>query len=129
MTELSESRKTVSLSASATSSLAALKGRFPFSQDFDAARVGIAFAVAQSITPDRPAGFGPLGETTWNVGSLDPSGNLKELMRSLWPGAGDPYMVLETLMNLGLVELGKYISENPAVRFSDLLEVSAPTTG
>lgn len=52
--------------------------------------------------------------TKWNVGSVDPAGDLREMIVSLYPDSDEPYRLMEYLMNEGIDALAKS-SETPDV--------------
>ena len=116
-------RATISLTADANVVVDDLCARFPFSERMDAAKVGIAHAVRAAMTPsgrDRAPGSGT--GTTWNVGSFDNDGQLRELVRALYPRVEeDPYVLVEALMNRGLVALREELESRSPESLTALL--------
>jgi hypothetical protein len=124
MTETVKERKNAALSASAQQAMEELTKEFPFAEGRDAARFAVAYAISRNLPLERSS-LGPLTGTNWNVATLDPDGKLAELIRLTWPDQADAYFLLETLMNVGMTELGKKLAENPALRLSELLSAEA----
>lgn len=81
-----------------------------FVSELDAAKFAMAYAVHQGASAGRSDGT----DTKWNVGSVDPLGNLREMIMSLYPNNDEPYRLMEYLINTGLQELGRN-SETPDV--------------
>jgi hypothetical protein len=72
----------------------------------DAARIGTAFALRVSLPMTRPDNFGPANGSNFNVGSIDPGGELRDLLQALHPDLDeDPYRVVETLMSVGVLAI------------------------
>jgi hypothetical protein len=122
MTDNIAQRSNAALSAKAAAALGELKTRFPFAEDRDAARLAFSFAVSEGLSTTDRDGFGPMtGGINWNVNTLDPSGELAQLVGLLWPDEPDPYRVVETLMNAGMLALAERLAEDPSLKASDLL--------
>lgn len=76
----------------------------------DAARIGAAFALREGLPLARPDDFGPANGSNFNVGSVDPGGELRDLLLALHPDLDDdPYRVLETLMSMGVMVIDERI--------------------
>lgn len=88
----------------------------------DVARIAAAYALRQDLPLTRPDDFGSASSANYNVGSIDPGGQMRGLLLALHPElADDPYRVLETLINLGTLELDRQISEGKIVSLQDLV--------
>lgn len=88
----------------------------------DVARIAVAFAVRQDLPLGRPSDFGPASNANYNVGSLDPGRDLRGLVLALHPDlTDDPYRVIETLMNVGTLELDRQVNAGTIVSLQDLL--------
>lgn len=106
----------------------AILARFPFPEKTQAIRLGLAYAIRRQLAPVRGDNFGHPGDgQNMNVGSFDPTGEIRALIQALYPDADDPYQVAETLMSLGLVALGQEVTEKRVQRLRDILE--APDEG
>lgn len=76
----------------------------------EAARIGVAFALREGLPLTRPDDFGPASGSNFNVGSVDPGGELRDLLLALHPDLGDdPYRVLETLMSTGITAIDERV--------------------
>lgn len=77
----------------------------------EAARIGAAYALREGLPLTRPDDFGPANGSNFNVGSVDPGGELRDLLLALHPDLDDdPYRVLETLMSAGICALDERIA-------------------
>ena len=123
-------RTTLSLTTDTNKVVDELCDRYRITERMDAAKLGIAYGVRAGITPsthDRPAGSGT--GTTWNVGSFDPAGDLRTLVEALYPLAeGDPYVLVEALMNRGLVALRVEILSRRPLTLSAVIQLPPPTS-
>lgn len=130
---LNQGRATISLTQETNQIVDDLCVRFPLTERMDAAKVGVAFAIRKSLTPsgrDRESGSGT--GTTWNVGSFDNDGQLRELVRALNPSTSeDLYVLLEALMNRGLLALRDLLAGRSASSLTELLALAdaLPTQG
>jgi hypothetical protein len=123
MTETTTNRRNIALTGQATLAAESIREKFPFGQAMDLARFGVAYAIKKGIKPERPADFRADG-TNWHVGSIDSTGDFRELVRLTFPAAcevSDPYTVVETLMTLGILQLAKDLNEDPSLRLSEIL--------
>ena len=103
-----------------------LVDRFPFASPLEVARVGAAFALREKLPLTRPDDFGPANGSNYNVGSIDPQGELRDLLVALHPEIDeDPYRVVETLMSVGTVELDKRVAAGRVLSLRDLITPSA----
>jgi hypothetical protein len=119
-----ETRATVSLSPEAGAIASEIRERYRFTDLMDVARFGVAVAVAHQISPDGGRTPGP-ASGTWNLGSLDRDSELRNLIKVLYPDqAQDPSLALETLMDKGLILLGKLIKSNHEPTLMSLVEHS-----
>lgn len=72
-----------------------------FASELDAAKFAMAYAARNGVAEGRAEG----ADTKWNVGSVDPAGDLREMVLSLYPESDQPYRLIEHLMNHGIQEL------------------------
>ena len=84
--------------------------RLPIGGVVDIARVSIAFALREGAATERPTDFGIANGANYNVGSVDPGGELRSALQALRPELeGDPNRVLETLMTIGALAIDTMI--------------------
>ena len=121
----SPGRVTISLTSETDAIVDELCRRFHVKERMDIARVGFAFGVRAGIMPtahDRPLGSGT--GSTWNVGTLDPGGELRSLTQALYPGnADDPYLLVESLINRGLSLLAQRVESDQPITLTELSEL------
>src|ERR1700693_4272598 len=94
---MAEDKKTIGLTETSKKIMDDLVEKAGFKQDMDAAKFAFALAVNRGQEPGPVDGAGAI----WNVGSFDEGGDLKALIRNLFPNADAPYRALESLMNTG----------------------------
>lgn len=82
-----------------------------FGSELDAAK----FAMAHAIKGGTAAGRADGADTKWNVGSVDPTGDLRSLLSAFYPAVDEPYRLMEYLMNEGLAALAGNEAETPDV--------------
>src|SRR5262245_43041944 len=91
-----------------------------FKEGIPAAKFALAYAIRLAIEPKAYEGI----ETIWNIGSFDPSGELRDLISVFSPNTGTPYRIAEDLMNAGFDLLGQNIATTSHINLSDLIEAS-----
>lgn len=105
-----------------------LVNRFPFAALVDTARVGAAFALREGMSLSRPEDVGPANGSNYNVGSVDPGGELRDLLLALHPHIEeDPYRVLETLMSQGVLAIDERVASGEILSLRDLMGVELST--
>jgi len=120
--EQESGRINIALSGPAEVAKDEIMRRFPFAERQQAIRVGLAYAIRCELEPVRGQEFGKAGVgQNLNIGSFDPNGELRAIIEALYPGAGDPYVIAETLMSLGLVQLWRDIHDGVIVAFEQLM--------
>lgn len=87
-----------------------------FNEQRDAAKFAIALAIEEGQEPDRAGNV----ETVWNVGSFDPDGEFRQLIKSLYPDVDQPYAAAEYCINEGFRILDSHLEENKDL---DVLEL------
>jgi hypothetical protein len=88
----------------------------------DVARVGAAFALREKLPLVRADDFGPADGSNFNVGSVDPQGEFRDVLLALHPEIHeDPYRVLETLMSIGTVELEQRVAGGQILSLRELI--------
>jgi len=125
MTEASPrttSRVNIAFTPAATAAAKRLQDRFPFEDLVDVARVATAYALREKVPLARPTDFGSANGSNFNVGSVDPKGELRDLLLALHPEIDeDPYRVVETLMSLGAIALDERLASGQVLSLRDLI--------
>ena len=98
---MASDKKTIGIIRESAAALASLLNAGHFESELDAAKFAMALAIRQNV----PAGSTEGADTKWNVGSVDSDGSLRLLIEALYPGAEEPYRLVEHLMNEGLRRL------------------------
>jgi hypothetical protein len=99
-----------------------LQARLRLPSLMDVARIAAAYALRRGLSLARPDDFGSASSANYNVGSIDPGGQMRGLLLAVHPElADDPYRVLETLINIGTLELDQQIAEGHIVSLQDLV--------
>lgn len=79
---------------------------------FDSEMTAYRLAITTALSHDLAVQQGPLKDVTtkYNIGSLDPDGRLREMIRLLGPAdARDPYDIAEKLADAGLDLLNRQL--------------------
>ena len=96
-------KKTIGITSSNERILSALVAEGLFASEIEAAKFAMAHAVKAGMARGTTEGVG----TKWNVGSVDSDGALRAVVEALFPDEGQPYRLVEHLMNEGLRLLDK----------------------
>jgi len=91
-------KRTIGLTAANVSRIDELVRKGHFDTDLDAARFAMAFAIQRGELAGNAEGT----LTTWNIGSFDPSGEIRAVIEASYPDAMEPYRLAEYLINQGL---------------------------
>jgi hypothetical protein len=110
-------KRTIGLTAPNVSRIEDLVRKGHFNADLDAARFAMAFAVQRG----EQAGNAEGTSTTWNIGSFDPTGEIRAVIEASFPNATEPYRLAEHLINRGLELL--FPTSGPAI---DVFETLFP---
>ncbi|GIL29176.1 hypothetical protein [Actinocatenispora comari] len=122
----SSSRVNIAFTPDATTAAKRLQQRFPFADLVDVARVGTAYALREQLPLNREADFGSANGSNFNVGSVDPHGEMRDLLIALHPEIDeDPYRVIETLMSLGTIALDRKVADGEVLSLRDLIDPSS----
>lgn len=78
-----------------------------FNEQIDAAKFAMALAIEEGHDPDRVNHV----ETVWNTGSFDPDGEIRDLIKALYPDVDQPYLALEYFINQGFRILDNHLEE------------------
>lgn len=116
------SRVNIAFTTPATEAAKRLQERFPFDDLVDVARVGVAYALRARLPRTRTADFGSANGSNFNVGSVDPKGELRDLLLALHPEIEeDPYRVVETLMSLGTIALYEQVTAGEVLSLREMI--------
>ncbi len=96
-------KKTIGITSENESVLTSLAAEGVFSSEIEAAKFAMAHAVEAGVPRGTTEGAG----TKWNVGSVDSDGTLRAVIEALFPDEGQPYRLVEHLINEGLRLLDK----------------------
>lgn len=108
----------VGLSEKAAERLRHLKDDGFFREMMDGYRFAIALAIGQGVIPDEIA---PPKTTIFNIGSLDPDGELQTMIKALFDTGEEPvYRCAERLAEWGVNELGRR-ADSGRIDFARLL--------
>ena len=119
------SRVNIAFTEDATAAARHLCNLFSFEDLKDVARIGAAYALRAGLPLTRPADFGSASGSNFNVGSVDPQGELRDLLGALHPeNDEDPYRVIETLMSAGAIRIAAQVDEGEIRTLRDLIEPS-----
>jgi hypothetical protein len=114
-------RINIALTGPAEMAKDAVRGHFTDAEGLTLMRLGLAYAVRCQLPITRDDTIGRPGDgQNVNVGSFDPSGEIRALMTALYPDADDPFAVAEVLMSRGLIKLEQDLK---AGRVSSLADV------
>lgn len=96
--EKREDKRTIGVVPKNDPSLTRLVEVGNFSQELDAARFAMAYAMKRGV------GLGSIdgAQTKWNIGTWDPDGGMRSLLEALYPEADGAYRAMEYLLNRGL---------------------------
>jgi len=96
-----EDKKTIGITKKNHEALQRLIIGGQFGSELDAAMFAMAHSIKCEVAPGRAEGT----ETKWNVGTVDPTGELRFFINALYPDVEEPYRLMEFLMNQGLTDL------------------------
>lgn len=89
-----------------------------FNEQRDAAKFAMALAIEKGYEPDQAGNV----ETVWNVGSFDPDGEFRDLIKSLYPAVDQPYTAIEFFINQGFRIIHDHLQEKKDL---DILELTS----
>lgn len=121
---MSSDKKTIGLTPQARTVLEKLMQRSYFRDQMDAAKFAMSFAINSGLDTSAVEGT----DTTWNVGSFDPDGELRNLLPALLPSVTTPYRAAEALLNVGLAEIGRRLEERGRLDLVELMNQAPPSS-
>jgi hypothetical protein len=95
---MSTDKRTIGITSSNERILAELVAAGHFGSELEASKFAMAYAIERQI----PVGAAEGAATKWNIGTVDSDGSLKLVVEALYPSCGEPYRLVEHLMNEGL---------------------------
>lgn len=117
------SRINIAFTEAAEAAAIRLLDQFPLESRIGVARVGVAYALRCGLPLTKPADLGPANGSNFNVGSVDPQGELRDLLLALHPDIDeDPYNVVQTLMSVGTLALDQKVADGEILTLRDLIE-------
>ena len=96
--EKTADKKTIGITSENERVLSALATEGLFASEIEAAKFAMAHAIESGIVRGTTEGTG----TKWNVGTVDSDGALRAVVEAMFPDEGQPYRLVEHLMNEGL---------------------------
>ena len=91
-----------------------------FDEQMQAAKFAMSLAINADIEPGQAVGT----DTSWNVGSFDREGEIKNLLSALYPDNDTPYRLAEHLINSGLELVGRHFGERQDIVMTELIKTS-----
>lgn len=82
-----------------------IKAKGWFGEDQEIARFCLAHAIASGVEPGTVAG----ASTRWTVSLFDPSGEIRTVLETVFPGVDTPVRVMEHLIHAGLAQVADKI--------------------
>ena len=118
---MTEDKKTIGLTTENRSVMDRIMDKGLFRDQKDAAMFAMAYAIEQGIRAGNSEG----ANTIWNVGSLDPDGEIRVLISNLFPDTSTPYRLLEFFVNAGLAQMRVRMDNEPGMEMADFLSDSS----
>jgi hypothetical protein len=112
-----DDKKTIGLTTENRSVMERIMDKGFFRDQKDAAMFAMAYAIGHGVPPGNSEG----ANTIWNVGSVDPDGEIRVLMGNLFRDTLTPYRLLEFFVNAGLTQMGARMEKEPGMEISDFL--------
>lgn len=94
-----------------------------FDQKITVAKFAMAYAIKNHFEEIEPARYTlPDSEgSNFNIGTLDPDGQVSTLLRALYPETDTPYLYARALMIYGLLKLGERLDREGSQAISALM--------
>ena len=106
---MAEDKRTIGVTEAADGVLAVMVEQGHFSDGIDAAKFAMALAINAGANADDRDLTVEGTTTKWNVGSFDPDSQLRSLIDALYPDVGQPYRLLEFLIDDGLHRVSEHM--------------------
>jgi hypothetical protein len=78
-----------------------------FNEQRDAAKFVMALAIEEGYEPNKVRN----AKTVWNVGSFDPDGEFRDLIKALYRDVNQPYTAIEYFINQGFRILDEHLEQ------------------
>ncbi len=115
-------RNTIGLTASGRKIMDKVMEKNCFKDQMDAAKFAVSLVINSDIKIDIKKASLEGIRTSWNIGSFDPEGELKNLIIAIYPHiTTTPYRFIEYLIDRGLIIIGKHLDNNNDLILSDLM--------
>ncbi|MDX2618596.1 MULTISPECIES: hypothetical protein [Streptomyces] len=121
--------KNIALTLDAERMADSLAENLPVTDRMDLARLGFAYALKNELPVERGVDFGPRRGSNYSVAGIDPGGRMAAVVAVFYRDQDvvkEPYRVIETLMNKGLLLLGQHLSEGLIGNVSDVMSDEGP---
>lgn len=123
---MSEDKRTIGVTEPADRVLAVMIEQGHFTEGIDAAKFAMALAINSGANANERDLTVEGATTKWNVGSFDPDGQLRSLINALYPDIGQPYRLLEFLIDDGLRRVSGHIESVGEFDVIALLDEAEP---
>lgn len=91
-----------------------------FMDQKDAAKFAMALAMNEQLEPGTTEG----ADTTWNIGTFDPDGTVRQLIEALYPNVEGPYRAVEYFINAGFDIIASHLGSNSYLDLAALMSAS-----
>ena len=123
---MAEDKRTIGVTEAADRVLAGVVEQGHFSDGLDAAKFAMAIAISAGASEGDLNLTVEGAGTKWNIGSFDPDGQLRSLISALYPDIGQPYRLLEFLIDDGLRRVSEHIESVGELDVIALLDETEP---
>ena len=123
---MAEDKRTIGVTESADRVLAVMVERGYFADGIDAAKFAMALAINSGANANERDLTVEGTTTKWNVGSFDPDSQIRSLINALYPDIGQPYRLLEFLIDDGLRRVSEHIESVGEFDMISLLDEAEP---
>jgi hypothetical protein len=115
-------RVTIALTGRAEVAKDRIKTHFTDVEGLSLMRLGLAYALRCGLPADPDPAIGRPGDgQTVNVGSFDPNGEIRALIRALYPEVRDAYGMVQILMSRGLIRFDEDITAGRVTTLADAM--------
>ena len=115
---MTEDKKTLGLTAANRNVVEQIMERGFFEDQIDAAKFSMSLAIKNDVKPGDIEG----AETVWNIGSFDPDGEIRDLIKALYPDTEIPYRLIEFFINAGLELIENYFKSDKYFDLEELIK-------
>lgn len=115
-------KKTIGMTAEGRKVMDTIMEKGLFDDMMPAAKFAMSLAINNGVAMGQLEG----ADTTWNIGSFDPDGEMRGIITAFYPSTKTPYRLIEYLVNTGLGILGRQLAANPNLDLTDLAKSRKP---